>query len=159
MMLGLRYGGISLVARPPENPRIEADVLPMWERFGNRILDREGVSRKMYTTVRNGGRVATLIDNRIRQKEGAIKLPFFDEEAWTSPITAFVAIRTGALTVPVSCQAIDDDHYVVRIDPPIRPEGHSVETLTSKYLQWAEDQIRRDPGMWMWMHRRWREDE
>src|SRR5436305_466578 len=130
------------------------------ERFGNDTLPKRGAARKMLETLRGGGRVGLLIDQRVQKKEG-IEIPFFGQPALTTPILARMSLRTGAAVVPVTVYPEPGGRYRVVVRPPILPpaggrdEEETVAALTRRYLETAEEDIRANPHMWLWMHRRW----
>ncbi len=155
--VGLYKGPLHVVARPADNPFLERELRGLRERFGNRVLHKHGAARPMLKAIRDGGRVAILIDQRVQAREG-IQLPFFGHPAWTTPILARMSLRTGAPVVAVYTFAEPGGRYHLIARPPIVPEGdgeEAVAALTERYLQAIEAEIRRRPAAWLWMHRRW----
>ena len=159
-VLGLYRGPLSIVVRPADNPWLDRELAALRGRFGNNTLPKHGAARKMLETVRRGGRVGILIDQRVMAKEG-IEVPFFGHPALTSPILARMSLRTGAPVVPVSIYPETGGRYRLVARPAILPpegavdEETPVAELTRRYLAVAEDDIRARPAMWLWMHRRW----
>jgi lauroyl/myristoyl acyltransferase len=39
---------------------------------------------------------------------------------------------------------------------PIPPEGDDAAALTGRYIAAVEREVRGAPGLWLWMHDRWR---
>ncbi len=157
--LGLAVGGMSLVARPPDNPRIAADLVNLRERFGNVLLERHGVGHRVFRTIRRGGIVGIVIDQRVPPLTG-ILVPFFGQPARTTEVPAFVSLKTGAPAVHVTSRPINDSRYVVEIGEPIWPSSvdgheHPEVSLTQRYLEALERDIRQRPELWLWMHDRW----
>ncbi len=127
-------------------------------RAGIRTIDRgsAGAARELIQGLRKPGILAFLIDQNIRAEN--TKVPFFGRPALTPIGPAKLAIRGGAL---VGCAFIergaDGLHYVrfhelletSRDDDPVE--------LTARMTAAIEDQIRRVPEQWVWMHDRWRE--
>jgi KDO2-lipid IV(A) lauroyltransferase len=155
--VGLYKGPLHVVARPADNPYLEAELANLRTRFGNGILHKHGAARRMLQILRDRGRIAVLIDQRVQEKEG-IAVPFFGHPALTTPILARMSLRTG--TPVVACFGIPTPggtyRFVAR--PPIFPEGkgeEAVQELTRRYLEALEQEIRLHPEMWLWMHRRW----
>jgi KDO2-lipid IV(A) lauroyltransferase len=159
-VIGLYRGPISIVVRPADNPWLDRELGALRERFGNSTIPKRSAARRMLATLRGGGRVGILIDQRVQAREG-IAVPFFGRPALTSPILARMSLRTGAPVVPISAYPEPGGRYRLVVGPAIAPpEGGkddepTVAALTRRYLEAAEDDIRAHPSMWLWMHRRW----
>lgn len=165
------------VARPLDNPKINAELKASRERYGVEIIDKAGAAHKMLNAYRKGGLVAIVIDQHVRESAG-VQVPFFGRAAWTSPVLATLSLRTGAPVVPFTCipagvpadvqaDAGPDDsgRYRLTIHEAIEPldrktsELSDVEAeveMTRRYLEAVERDIREQPEYWLWMHRRWR---
>jgi Kdo2-lipid IVA lauroyltransferase/acyltransferase len=155
--VGLYKGPMHVVARPADNPYLERELTALRTRFGNGVIHKHGAARRMLQILRDQGRIAILVDQRVQEREG-ISVPFFGHPALTTPILARMSLRTG--TPVVGCFGIPTPggtyRFVAR--PPIFPEGEgeaAVLALTRKYLEVIENEIRLHPEMWLWMHRRW----
>lgn len=159
-ILGLYRGPVGIVVRPADNPWLDRELTALRERFGNATFPKRGAARKMLETVRGRGRVGLLIDQRVQEKEG-IETTFFGHPALTSPILARMSLRTGAPVVPVTIYPAPGGRYRLVARPAIHPpagaedDEPAVAELTQRYLAVAEDDIRANPAMWLWMHRRW----
>ena len=160
-IVGLYRGHIDIVVRPADNPWLDRELRSLRERFGNGVVPKRGAARRMLETLRAGGRIGLLIDQRVQEREG-IAVPFFGRPALTSSILARVSLRTGAPVVPMTAYPEPEGRYRVVVRPPIFPpeaddDDAAVAALTRRYLEVAEDDIRAHPEMWLWMHRRWDE--
>lgn len=158
-MVALARGPIASVGRPPDNPHFARLVESIRTRFGNRALDKRGAVREMFRVLQSGGRLALLLDQRVRAQE-AIDVPFFGRPALTSPIVARLALRTGAAIVPAFGDHLPGGRYLVEFLAPIPVEGSDDEAttlaLTRRCLEVCEGVIRRAPERWLWLHDRWR---
>jgi Kdo2-lipid IVA lauroyltransferase/acyltransferase len=155
--VGLYKGTLHVVARPADNPHLERELQALRTRFGNGVIHKHGAARRMLQILREGGRIAILIDQRVQEKEG-IAVPFFDRPALTTPILARMSLRTGAPVVACFGIPTEGGTYRFVARPPIFPEGEgeeAVAALTRRYLEVIENEIRLHPEMWLWMHRRW----
>jgi KDO2-lipid IV(A) lauroyltransferase len=153
----LRYGPVQMVARPADNPHIEKDLVAMRRRFGNGLIAKRGAARRMFSAARKGARVGIVIDQRVPKEEG-IQVPFLGHPAWNTPVLAFLSMRTGLSVLPVFSEPLPGGRYQVTYGAPIEPmaEGEGAkEAMTRRYLQEIEEQIRRRPELWLWMHRKW----
>ena len=106
--------------------------------------------------------VACTLDQRVQPQEG-IEVPFFGRPALTSPVLARLSLRTGAPVLPVALYPEPRGRYRFVAHPPIFAPAPSNTAkgdeaaleLTRRYLEVAEQDIRRHPEQWLWMHRRW----
>lgn len=159
------YGGpLHVVGRPLDNPWLDQELIRSRKRFGNRLIPKQGAVRQMLKGITGGARVGILIDQRARRGEG-IWVPFFGAPAYTTPILARLALRTGAPVVPIHGYPLPEGRYRVELAPAIWPgdvtesgvEGEDAVTeLTRRYLAAAEAEIRKHPDQWLWMHERWK---
>ena len=158
-VIGLYRGRMHIVMRPADNPYLNRELQSSREQFGNRTIPKRGAARRMLETLREGGIVGILIDQRVQPQEG-IEVPFFGRPALTTPVLARLSLRTGAPVLPVAIFPEPRGRYRFVAHPPIfPPEGaqgdDAAVELTRRYLEVAEQDIRRHPEQWLWMHRRW----
>lgn len=157
--LGAAIDGLHAVARPLDNPRIDGALRRLRERSGATLIGKVGVGRRMRTIVRGGGRVAIVIDQHVRPG-AAIRVPFLGHPAWTSPLLAMLALRLQVPVLPFTCEPLPGGRYRLVFREPIRGEGRGEDAeveMTRRILAPVEDDIRRRPELWLWMHRRWRD--
>jgi KDO2-lipid IV(A) lauroyltransferase len=124
------------------------------------VIDKEQAGHRMLNVVRAGGAVAMIIDQHVRPS-AAIRVPFLGHAAWTSPLLAMLSLRTGAPVVPFRCLPAPQHRYRVEIHPPIEPEGKgrpAEAAMTPRYVEPIERDVLERPELWLWMHRRWREE-
>lgn len=158
---GLYGGPLHVVGRPLDNPHLNRELESLRARFGNELIAKRGAARGMLQALRNKGRVGILIDQRVQPGEG-IEVPFFGRPAVTSPLLARLVLRTGAPVVPIFGYAEPGGRYrFVAREPLYAPEDapaddETIRALTTRYLQVTEREIRQNPELWMWMHRRWK---
>lgn len=155
--LGLALGELNIISRPPTNPLMVRDFREIRRRYGHVLVHKRRAGFRMLRLLKDGGRIGILIDQRVRPKDGILE-PFLGPLAWTSPLLAFLALKTGAPVVPVYCAPTPGGRYLLRVEPPIEPGTPGPEAasrLTRAYLASVEGVIRAQPELWMWMHRRW----
>jgi len=160
------YGGaLHVIGRPLDNPHLDRHLTEHRRRYGNHLLGKRGAARGMTRALEGGENVALLIDQRVQAHEG-IEVPFFGHPALTSPVLAKMSIRLGVPVVPSYCLPAPEGRYRVWFKPPISPpqdagkddeeRDEAVRRLTARYMAEMEEEIRRSPELWLWMHRRWR---
>ncbi|MCG8456298.1 MAG: lysophospholipid acyltransferase family protein [Holophagales bacterium] len=156
--LSIRLERFYALGRPPDNPRVGEDLLLSRQRFGAVMIEKAGAARQMRRALRQGGRIALVIDQHVRESAG-IHIPFLGHPASTSPVLALLALRHRAPVVPFTCWPARGGRYRLEIRRPLRPEGEgdqAVADLTRQILAEVETDIRQRPELWLWMHRRWR---
>lgn len=147
--------GMAVVARPLDEPRQQRLLAGLRERFGTPTIARgsEGAARQLLATLRRGGALGLLIDQDTKVE--GVWVPFFGHPAFTPIGAAKIALKQRAAVVPVFIERLPGGRHVVRFQPaldlPDDPRG-ATALMTAK----IEEQIRRVPEQWVWMHRRWR---
>lgn len=149
------------LVRRIENPAIERLIENIRTRFGNRTIDKRGAARSMLTTLRTGGMLGLLVDINVVRNKG-IFVDFFGVPASTTFIAAKLALRTGAAVVPIFAPWEDRrQRFVIHIGKPLTiersgDEKEDIRQLTSSFTKIVEDNVRRYPDQWLWIHKRWR---
>ena len=152
---------VTIVARPLDNPLLDARLTAMREKAGCRIVSKRDAARTLLRTLRTGGMVGILADQRARPTDG-ISVPFFGRPALTTTSIARLAGKTGALLLPVVCLRVGPGRYRLVYSEPLDvmtmpPEERGVEQLTALVTALVEKQVRTAPEQWLWLHDRWRE--
>src|SRR5439155_1145246 len=118
--------------------------------------------RRVMRTLHEGRGVAVLIDQHIMSRD-AIYVDFFERPAATTSAVAALALRTGAPVVPVFALPLGSGRYRLIYEHAIEAPGpdspDAVRELTQRCTDVLEMYVRRHPELWLWMHRRWREDD
>ena len=78
-----------------------------------------------------------------------------------SRLTGSVHLRTGAALVPAFSVPLPDGNWRIVYGPPLQVEltgdrRQDVLRVTQACTKVLEEQIRREPRCWLWMHRRWK---
>ncbi|MEK6683597.1 MAG: lysophospholipid acyltransferase family protein [Nitrospirota bacterium] len=160
LAVAMRYP-LAVVAAPIYDPRVEEIMIRLRAAHGIETLirNRPGALKRLIMMLRRGGVVGLLIDQDI--KTDGVFVPFFHREAYTPTGAASLAFRTGA-SVVVGFIVREDRgrHRVVICGPLTLPRSgdldRDVRDQTARFTKMIEDQIRRTPEQWIWMHRRWR---
>jgi Kdo2-lipid IVA lauroyltransferase/acyltransferase len=148
------------VARPLDNPLLDARLVAMREKAGGRVVSKRDAARTLLRTLRSGGVVGILADQRARPPD-AVAVPFFGRPAWTTTAIARLAGKTGALILPVVCLRTAPGRYRLVYSEPFDPATlpateREVEPLTARITALVESQVRDAPEQWLWLHDRWR---
>jgi len=152
---------MSVIVRPIDNPKIEEMVDRYRTRTGNRTLDKFSAARSMVKTLRSGEFLGLLFDLNALENE-AIFVNFFGVPASTNFMTAKLALRSDVPIIPVFAPWDKTrQKFLLQVNEPIKFESSDdqeadVRELTTRLTQHFEDQIRRYPDQWLWIHKRWK---
>lgn len=166
-MLGLAWGRLgnvplAVVAKPLHNPWLDRWVRACRERAGNRVIPSPGAARAIARSLASGSGVAIVMDQRTPPRYGGLSVPFFGRPAPTSKSPAAFSLSLSAPILVVSCLPDADGVYHVRVSPPLEPQpGEDRQAdlvrLTERLNRLLEEEIRRAPEHYFWMHDRWGE--
>lgn len=160
MVHALLFQPIGVLARPLDNPGLHTLLEQLRERTGNTVIYREGAVRKVLRMLAQGRGVALLIDQHMHSPD-AIWVQFFQRPAATTSTLAALALRTGAPVVPVFAVPTSDGRLRLIYESPVEPPGPNaarpIDEFTQRCTDVLEMYVRRQPELWLWMHRRWRD--
>jgi len=152
---------LSFLVRRIDNPKIEALIERSRTRQGNRTIDKRSAAREMLQLLQAGGTLGILVDLNTLDREG-IFVDFFGRPASTTFVLAKLALRTGALVLPVFAPW-DRPHggVTLTIDEPLSfertgDEAEDIRRLTQLFTSVVEKYVRQYSDQWLWIHRRWK---
>ena len=107
------------------------------------------------------GKVVPLLCDRAIQNTGMI-LPFFGAETRMPVGATELALRTGALLMPMFCRRVKGGHFEVYTELPLEMivtgnQEEDVRVNTLRLLAVVEKYLREDPGQWFVLEPIWRE--
>ncbi|HEU5393179.1 MAG TPA: lysophospholipid acyltransferase family protein [Candidatus Methylomirabilis sp.] len=151
---------IAFVARPLDNPLLDAWIAGIRTAGGNRVIPKRHAFGHVVETLRRGGTVAMLIDQNVAREQGVF-VDFFGTPACTTTAATLAARRTGAALVPAVCPRRAPGRFTVRIGKEIpvavtRDRRRDVLATTAEATAVLEAFIREHPEQWFWVHRRWK---
>ncbi|MBI2828743.1 MAG: hypothetical protein HYX77_05675 [Acidobacteria bacterium] len=156
----LRADPTSALARPLDNPLLDAMLEQIRTCTGNMVIPRQGAVRRMLRELAGGRGIALLIDQHLHSSD-AVYVGFFRRPAATTSALAALALRTGAPVIPVFALPLPHGRYRLiyehPVDPPRADTPDAVREFTQRCTDVLEMYVRRHPDLWMWMHRRWRD--
>ena len=151
---------VSVLARPLDNPYLHEMLERIRTCTGNGVIYRQGAIRKVMRELAANRGVAFLIDQHLHSAD-AVYVDFFDRPAATTSALAALALRTGAPVIPVFALPLPGGRYRFIYERPVpAPKEESpdaVREFTQRCTDVLEMYVRRDPALWLWMHRRWRD--
>jgi KDO2-lipid IV(A) lauroyltransferase len=157
----VRFMPISVLARKLDNPLLHDMLERIRSMTGNQVIYRHGAIRRILRELSANRAIAMLIDQHLQRD--AIIVDFFNRPAATTSALAVLALRTGATVLPVFALPLPGGRYRLiyerPVDPPREDSPDAIREFTQRCSDVLEDYVRRYPQLWLWMHRRWREDE
>lgn len=155
---GLAIAPTSVLARPLDNPLLHAMLERTRTMTGNQVIYRQGAVRKMLRDLAANRGIAVLIDQHLQTD--TVYVDFFQRPAATTTAVAALALRTGAVVIPVFTLPLPDGRYRLVYETPVPPpaadDPDPIRTFTQRCTDVLEMWVRRHPDQWLWMHRRWR---
>ncbi len=114
-------------------------------------------ARKMLDTLRKGGIVSLLLDQKLREGES---VPFFGIPAMTPSAPARISLKLNCPFIPIQVERLPNAHFRVTYHPPLKPRikgtlDEQTIDLLKQMNELFEDWIRQHPEQWLWLHRRW----
>ena len=155
------YEPISYLARPLDNPMLDAMLNDRRTAFGNTPISKTNSAMLAAKILREGGILGILADVNAHPREGVF-VPFFGVPACTSSGAALLAIRSNALIFPTFCVwEKEKQRYRFVHGPVIKPAStgnrkQDIIDTTAAYTAEIEKLIRQFPDQWMWIHKRWK---
>jgi KDO2-lipid IV(A) lauroyltransferase len=148
--------GLAAIAREFDEATMQDFSVDLRRHLGSETIARgsKSATRQLLRVVRNKGSLGLLIDQDTQEAE-SVFVPFFGRPAWTPTAATTLALRLGAAVVPTFSERLEDGSHRVTFHraldlPP------DVTAATAMMTAEIEQQIRRHPEQWVWMHRRWR---
>lgn len=158
--LGLDYG---VIYRAANNPLIDRLIIAKRARVMSRRQIPKGKrgGRDMIAALKAGASLALLVDQKLTS--GGIPSPFFGKEAMTAPAAARLALKFSAPVIPLEVERLSGARFRVTAHEAIEFQesgdiNADTKRLTDRINLELEKMIRRRPGQWLWLHRRWPKD-
>ncbi|MEA2735325.1 MAG: Kdo2-lipid lauroyltransferase/acyltransferase [Humisphaera sp.] len=148
------------VARPLDNPYVSEFVFGVRERTGQRIIAKKGATQEIVDVLEKHGVVGFIADQNAGPK--GMFVDFFGRKASTYKSIALLAMQYEVPVVIGYARRIHDDfRFEVGCQDIIYPsewkdERDPLRYITQRYTKGIEDFVRKDPGQYLWVHRRWK---
>jgi KDO2-lipid IV(A) lauroyltransferase len=157
---GWIFGPIGVVARPLDNPALDARLCAFRTQGGNSVFYKQKALAHVIRAMREARGVAILLDQNVQERDG-IFVDFFNRKAATTTVAAALAVKTGCALVPCYSRLTDEGRYQLYYEPPLAWESTGDRTadiaaLTQRLTNRIEAWVRQTPEQWLWIHRRWK---
>ncbi len=159
--LGVDYG---FIYRAANNPLVDGLIINERARIMSQRQIPKGKrgGRDMISTLKDGASLAMLVDQKLTS--GGIPSPFFGKDAMTAPAAARLSLKFSAPVTPIEIERLKGARFCVTIHEAIAfaPGGDisaDTQRLTDSINLEIEKLVRKRPGQWLWLHRRWPKEE
>jgi Kdo2-lipid IVA lauroyltransferase/acyltransferase len=152
---------VHIVMRPMDNVYLDRLIRRYRTLHGNKTVDKDDSVRGLLAAMKQGETVGILMDTNMTPPQGVF-VDFFGIPACTATGLARIALRTDAAVVPgFTLWDPGLGKYRLRFDPAlelIRTDDNEADVVanTQLFTKVIEDYVRRYPGQWLWVHRRWK---
>ena len=148
------------VARPLDNRYVNDYMLGVRERMGQRIIAKKGATEEVTTVLEQNGVVGFIADQNAGPK--GVFVDFFGRKASTYKSIALLAMQYNVPVVIGYARRVDDRfRFEMAAQDIIYPEDWNAQPdpmryITQRYTRAIEEFVRKDPGQYLWVHRRWK---
>jgi KDO2-lipid IV(A) lauroyltransferase len=153
---------VGVIMQDTRIPKLTELIRSMRANKGNIIFSANDSAIRYLRALRKGGVIAMLADQDTKKQSGT-HVKFFGLPALTPTGGPFLAKKSGASILPLFIRRRRDDptRHVFRCHPPIfsdpaLSDEEDVHRMLQAYTSILEQEVRENPGQWVWMHERWR---
>lgn len=150
---------VTIITKTLKNQRLNELWWELRQKAGLKTLPSHNAYRACVRALRRNELVGFMLDQNRPSGQGVF-VDFFGKPASTTPGLAMMSAQTGAPVVPVFMRRRPDGRHVLEalpvIEPPPDRKEETLRACTAAYTKIIEDEIRRDPAQWMWLHKRWK---
>jgi len=152
-------GRTHVVYKPLSNSSIDAIVLAWRTRLGLMWIPLESAVEDTMNAVKNGDVVILAADQSVGPE--SVWTSFFGREVPTAKGPAALCLKTGAALYLSAVRRKPDGTcsgplIKVRSADLKGYNQSNMKRLTQRLTSLTEEYIRKDPGQWMWTHKRWK---
>jgi KDO2-lipid IV(A) lauroyltransferase len=153
-----RMPGVA-IGRPVKNTLLYDWVLAIRQKYGGKIITPKEAVKEGLRGLKKGSFLGIVGDQGM--PDSGFHSDFLGRRAWTSPLPALLAYRTGSPLIFASVRR-EKGRYFIHYHPPFWPDTNAqseaeVQRLTTGVLAQLEESIKKHPGQWLWQHNRWKQ--
>lgn len=150
---------LTIISKEIKNLAISGMWMDLRERYGVKIVLSHDSMRGCLKALKANGLLGFVLDQN-RPHDQGVFVTFFGRPACTTPGMAFISALTQAPVVPVFIHRTADGQHHLRVLPAIEPPADrgedNLRRATQRYTTIIEEEVRRHPDQWIWIHRRWK---
>lgn len=157
-MIAARGYTVSMVAQRQTNPLFDRHLVAARERLGINVIERGQAPKLALRALRRNEVVVFGADQNAGRT--GLFIPFFGTAASTHRGPALMAVRTNALVFVATPLRVKDGNWRMGLEEVVIDRTGEVDDvvlrLTQAFTERLEAAIRREPGQYLWHHRRWK---
>src|SRR6202007_2988556 len=117
MLAAVQYGiSVAQIYRAANNPLVDRMITRSRGEAGERIPKGAVAARRAIATLRRGGHLTMLADQKMND---GIPVPFFGRPAMTAPALAALALRFDCDVLPARVERLEGAHFRLTVFPPL----------------------------------------
>jgi KDO2-lipid IV(A) lauroyltransferase len=152
------YPVVALARAQDKFPRLYRLLVSFRESKGCRIVHKGGAMKRLITALRGGQLIGIVGDQASRQ---GIWVDFFGRPALFATGPFDLAHSKGALILQAFIHRVRGPYHRVIIEQAFEvsralPRAEALRQGAERFAATLERHIRRQPGHWLWMHKRWK---
>ncbi len=145
------------VAKPIDNAVVDRILIRIREKCGQVILPQTGALRRMLSLLRDGMGVALLLDQDTSPRHGGIPVRFFGKPVYVSTAAASFSRKLKVPVIITFARSVRGIYRFYALDTVFAlGDGETDAAFTQRIMDATESEIRRHPGHWLWMYKRWK---
>lgn len=145
-----------IVYRAANNPLVDKIIANVRRPYTAGMAPKGAAGgRQVMKALARGEHVLMLVDQK---SNTGMEIPFFGRGAFTGTAVARMAARYRCPVFPVRCERVQGTKFKIVIEEPFEFSDESeegVRAALTKINERLEEWIKRTPGQWLWMHKRW----
>ena len=118
-----------------------------------------GMGLRQFLRALKQNKFVAILADQDAHREGVF-VDFFNRPSATAPGVALLSLKTGAQIIFGTCVIGKKGRYTVYLEPipsdGLSDDEQGIRELTQRHARRLEQQIRRWPDHWFWMHKRWK---
>ncbi len=149
---------LHVVYRSSNNPWADRLFLSSRREVVSGLIPKGAEGARLTLKALQGGEaLGMLVDQKMND---GIAVPFMGRDAMTAPALAQLALKFDCVVLPAWVERTGGAHYRLTIEPPMALERSGdrhadIKAMMTRVNAVMEAWIRKRPGQWLWLHRRW----
>lgn len=150
---------LTIISKNVKDPAVNEMWMNLRKEYGVNIVPAHNSYRDCLRVLRRNELLGFILDQNRPRDEG-IFVDFFGRPASTTPGLAYLAAQTKAPVLPVFIERTGPTTHTIHaypaLPPPPNRDQPAIHDATQQYTRIIEDEIRKYPDQWTWIHRRWK---
>ena len=146
---------VSIIALPHKEEKVNNFFNRQREAFGSVVIQTTVAVRRVMEHLKMNRFIAILADRDFGHN--GLVMDFFGKKTMIPRGASVFSLKTGAPIILVFFIRKDDDHFEIKLYPPIYPPSipdgkitdDILKTYTQQYLTIFEEEIRKNPTQWL----------